>query len=107
MKTRLILLALIAAQKARINRLEARLRHETLERKAAIAMTKAQQTQAQITYQRNQTLQQEGAVSNQELDLAQEKLDMISLYALYFVVNKEYEGGINGFERSLLLIKER
>ena len=30
-----------------------------------------------------------------------------SLYALYFVVNKEYEGGINGFDRSKLLIKER
>lgn len=66
----------IAAQKARISRLEAQLRNETLERKAAIASTKAQLKQAQLTYQRNLTLQQEGAVSRQELDLAKEQLDM-------------------------------
>lgn len=32
---------------------------------------------------------------------------LYSLYALHFVVNKEYEGGINWFPRSKLLIKER
>ena len=72
----------IAAQKSRINRLEAQLHHQTLERKAAITSTKAQLKQAQITYQRNQTLQQEGAVSNQELDLAKEKLDMMQAVLL-------------------------
>ena len=67
----------IAAQKASIARLEAQLRNETLERKAAIASAMAQQKQAQLTYQRNRTLQQEGAVSLQELDLAKEQLDMM------------------------------
>ncbi|MDJ0691409.1 MAG: hypothetical protein QNJ41_23250 [Xenococcaceae cyanobacterium MO_188.B32] len=46
----------IAAQKAIINRLEAQLRNQTIERKAAIASANAQLKQAQLTYQRNQTL---------------------------------------------------
>ena len=67
----------ISAQKASIARLEAQLRNETLERKAAIASAKAQQKQAKLTYQRNQILQQEGAVNRQELDLAKEQLDIM------------------------------
>ena len=72
----------ISAQKAIITRLEARLHHEILERKASSANANAQLKQAQVTYQRNQTLQQEGAVSNQELDLAREKLDMMQALVL-------------------------
>ncbi len=72
----------IGAQKAKINRLEAQLRNQSLERKAAIASVKAQLKQAQLTYQRNQSLQQQGAVSKQELDLAKEQLDMMQAVLL-------------------------
>ena len=66
----------LAAQRANISRLEAQLRNETLERQAAIASTKAQLRQAQLNYDRNKSLQQQGAVSVQILDEAQEGLDM-------------------------------
>ena len=66
----------LAAQRANISRLEAQLRNETLERQAAIASTKAQLRQAQLNYDRNKSLQQQGAVSVQVLDEAQEGLDM-------------------------------
>ncbi len=66
----------IAAQKANIARLESQLRHETVERQAAIASAEAQLRQAQLTYGRNQTLQQQGAVSTETFDRAKEQLDM-------------------------------
>ena len=66
----------LAAQRANISRLESQLRNETVEREAAIASAEAQLRQAQLTYDRNQSLQQQGAVTQQALDEAQEALDM-------------------------------
>ena len=66
----------LAAQRANISRLEAQLRNETLERQAAIASAKAQLRQAQLNYERNKSLQQQGAVSVQVFDEAREGLDM-------------------------------
>ena len=66
----------LAAQRANISRLESQLRNETVEREAAIASAEAQLKQAQLTYDRNQSLQQQGAVTQQALDEAQEALDM-------------------------------
>ncbi|MEL6493964.1 MAG: HlyD family efflux transporter periplasmic adaptor subunit [Cyanobacteria bacterium J06623_7] len=66
----------LAAQRANISRLQARLRNESLERQAAIASTEARLRQAQIDYERQKTLQQQGAVSRQALDQAQEGLDL-------------------------------
>lgn len=65
----------IAAQRANIARFEAQLRNETAERQAAIASSEAELRQAQLTYQRNQGLQQSGAVSIQTLDQAQQEFD--------------------------------
>jgi HlyD family secretion protein len=69
-------LADLSAQKANITRLESQLRYETAERNAAIAFTEAQLKQSRLTYQRNQTLQQQGAVSQQTLDEALERLEL-------------------------------
>jgi HlyD family secretion protein len=69
-------LADLSAQKANIARLESQLRYETAERKAAIAFTEAQLKKSRLTYQRNQTLQQQGAVSQQTLDEALEQLEL-------------------------------
>ena len=66
----------LAAQRANISRLESQLRNETVEKEAAIASAEAQLRQAQLTYDRNQTLQQQGAVSQQAFDEAKEALDM-------------------------------
>ena len=66
----------LAAQRANISRLESQLRNETVEREAAIASAEAQLRQAQLTYDRNRSLQQQGAVTQQALDEAQEALDM-------------------------------
>ena len=66
----------LAAQKANISRLESQLRNETQEKKAAIASATAQLRQAQITFERNQTLRDQGAVSQQTLDQVREQLDM-------------------------------
>ena len=66
----------LAAQRANISRLEAQLRNESLERQAAIASAKAQLRQAQLNYDRNKSLQQQGAVSVQVSDEALERLDM-------------------------------
>jgi len=68
--------AAIAAQQANISRLESQLRNETAERQAAIASAKAQFRQAQLTFNRNQSLQQQGAVSTQAFDQTKEGLDM-------------------------------
>ena len=66
----------LAAQRANISRLESQLRNETAEKQAAIASSKAQVRQAQLTYDRNQSLSQEGAVSTEAFDQAKEQLDM-------------------------------
>ena len=66
----------LAAQRANISRLESQLQNETVERQAAIASAEAQLKQAQLTYNRNQTLQQQGAVTKQAFDRAKEGLDM-------------------------------
>lgn len=65
----------IAAQRANIARFEAQLRNETAERQAAIASSEAELRQAQLTYQRNQGLQQQGAVSLENLDQAQQEFE--------------------------------
>ena len=66
----------LAAQRANISRLESQLRNETAEKQAAIASAEAQLKQANLTYDRNQTLQQQGAVSTETFDRAREQLDM-------------------------------
>ena len=66
----------LAAQRANISRLESQLRNETVEREAAIASAEAQLRQAQLNYDRNSNLQQQGAVTQQALDEAREALDM-------------------------------
>lgn len=66
----------LAAQRANISRLESQLRNEKVEKEAAIASAQAQLKQAEITYERNQSLQQQGAVTEQALDEAREALDM-------------------------------
>ena len=66
----------MAAQRANISRLESQLRNETVERKAAIASAKAQLKQAQLNYDRNSNLQQQGAVTKQALYEAREALDI-------------------------------
>jgi HlyD family secretion protein len=66
----------IAAQQANISRLESQLRNEAAERQAAIASAKAQLKQAQLTFDRNQSLQRQGAVSTQTFDRTKEGLDM-------------------------------
>ena len=66
----------LAAQRANISRLESQLRNETLEKEAAIASAEAQLRQANLTYERNKSLQKDGAVSQQAFDEALEKLDM-------------------------------
>lgn len=66
----------LAAQQANISRLEAQLRNETAEREAAIASAQAELRQAKLTYQRNRALQQQGAVSLEDLDQAREQFEM-------------------------------
>ena len=67
----------LAAQQANISRLKSQLRNETAERQAAIASAEAQSRQAQLTYERNQTLEQQGAVSTEAFDQTKEQLDMM------------------------------
>ncbi len=65
----------IAAQRAAITELEARLRTETKQRQATIAQAQATIRNTQLQYQRYVTLAQEGAIKRSELDDAQEKFD--------------------------------
>ncbi|MBD2070439.1 HlyD family efflux transporter periplasmic adaptor subunit [Leptolyngbya sp. FACHB-671] len=65
----------IAAQRANIARLEAQLRTEADERRAAIASAEAELRRAELNYRRNQSLQQEGAASIEELELAREEFE--------------------------------
>ena len=63
----------IAAQRANISRLQAQLRTETAVRKAAIASAEATLRQAETNYQRRVSLENEGAISSEEKDLAKEQ----------------------------------
>ena len=65
----------IAAQRANISRLQAQLRTETAVRKAAIASAEATLRQAETNYQRRVSLENEGAISSEEKDLAKEQLE--------------------------------
>ena len=64
----------IAAQEANIERLKAQLRYETIERQAAINSVQAELKQTQLTYERNESLLEDGAISQEELDRAREQL---------------------------------
>jgi HlyD family secretion protein len=66
----------ITAQQANIARLEAQLRTETDEKQATVARAEAQLRNAEINYQRYQTLQQEGAESISNLDDRREAFEM-------------------------------
>ncbi|BAT53534.1 hypothetical protein NOS3756_24950 [Nostoc sp. NIES-3756] len=65
----------IVAQKAAIAELAARLRTQTKQRQATIAQAEATMRNAQIKYQRYQTLAAEGVIKSSELDDAQEQFD--------------------------------
>ncbi|NJM69972.1 MAG: HlyD family efflux transporter periplasmic adaptor subunit [Scytonema sp. RU_4_4] len=65
----------IAAQRAAIAELEARLRSETKQREAAIAQVEATLRNAKLKYQRNLALSKEGAISTSDLDNTQEEFD--------------------------------
>ena len=65
-------LAEIEAQKSSIARLKAQLRTEKIERKAEIADAQAELRNAEINFNRYQTLYQQGAVSKSALDDRQE-----------------------------------
>jgi HlyD family secretion protein len=65
----------IAAQRATIAELEARLQTETKQKQAAIAEAQATLRNAQLKYQRNLTLVEQGAISRSNLDDALEEFD--------------------------------
>ena len=65
----------ISAQEANISRLEAQLRHESIEREAAIASAAAEFRQAEQTFQRNVSLAEAGAISRDELGKVREDLE--------------------------------
>ncbi|MEL6929122.1 MAG: HlyD family efflux transporter periplasmic adaptor subunit [Cyanobacteria bacterium J06600_6] len=66
----------LAAQQANISRLKSQLRNETLEKQAAIASSKARLRQAKLNFERNESLEQQGAVSVQAFDQAREEFEM-------------------------------
>lgn len=65
----------IAAQKAIIARTRAQASTETVEKKAAVARAEAELRNAEISYQRYQNLQQQGAVRTSDLDDKREKFE--------------------------------
>ena len=65
----------IAAQKAIIARTRAQASTETVEKKAAIARAEAELRNAEISYQRYQNLQQQGAVKTSDLDDKRENFE--------------------------------
>ena len=65
----------IEAQKANIARLQAQLRNESIERAAEITDAQAELKNAEINFNRYQTLYQDGAVSRSALDDRQELFD--------------------------------
>ncbi|MEO1396386.1 MAG: HlyD family efflux transporter periplasmic adaptor subunit [Cyanobacteria bacterium J06634_5] len=66
----------IAAKRAAIAELEAQQQNQTLEHQAAILSAEAELRQAQLTQERNLTLVQEGALSQDQLDQSTETLAM-------------------------------
>jgi HlyD family secretion protein len=64
----------LAAQQATIARLQAQLRTETAQRRAAVVSARATLRNAELTYQRRLGLQREGAISQADLDAAQREL---------------------------------
>ncbi|MEO1447805.1 MAG: HlyD family efflux transporter periplasmic adaptor subunit, partial [Cyanobacteria bacterium J06635_11] len=65
----------IAAQRAAINRIEAQLRNETIERQAAISRAEAELRNAKQNYDRYEQLHQQGAVETAVLDDRQETFE--------------------------------
>ena len=65
----------IEAQKANIARLKAQFRNESIEREAEIVDARAELKNAEINYNRYQTLYRDGAVSKSDLDDRQELYD--------------------------------
>jgi HlyD family secretion protein len=65
----------IAAQRAVIAEANAKIQTETPQRQAAIAEARATLHNAELTYQRNQSLVQEGALKQSDLDDAREALE--------------------------------
>ena len=63
----------IAAQQAIIDRLETQLQYETLEKQATLASVQAELEQARLSYKRKQSLLGDGAISQDELDRAEEQ----------------------------------
>jgi HlyD family secretion protein len=66
--------AQIEAQKSVITRLEAQLITQTAQRKAAIASAEATLNNAKLTYQRRLSLNKQGAIKLEDLDMAQRDL---------------------------------
>jgi HlyD family secretion protein len=66
----------MAAQEANIAQLEAKLRTETAEKKAALVRSESELRNDQITYKRYQTLSQEGAVNTSTLDDKRKNLEI-------------------------------
>jgi HlyD family secretion protein len=64
----------LAGQRAIITRLQAQLRTETRQRQAAVISAKATLRNAELTFQRRQALVKEGAISQADLDTAQQEL---------------------------------
>lgn len=64
----------IAVRQAAISELEAQQRNQTLERQAVITSAEAELRQAQITQERNRSLVQAGALSQDQLDQSTETL---------------------------------
>lgn len=68
--------AQIEAQKSVITRLEAQLITQTAQRKAALASAEATLNNAKLTYQRRLSLNREGAIKLEDLDIAKRDLAM-------------------------------
>ncbi|MEM8718492.1 MAG: HlyD family efflux transporter periplasmic adaptor subunit [Cyanobacteria bacterium P01_G01_bin.39] len=66
----------IAAQEAVIARLQAQLEYESRAKQAIINGVEAELAQAELSYQRKDALQKQGAISQEESDRAREQLDV-------------------------------
>ncbi|MDJ0707811.1 MAG: HlyD family efflux transporter periplasmic adaptor subunit [Leptolyngbyaceae cyanobacterium MO_188.B28] len=88
----------IAAQQAVINQLEAQLRTETAERKAAIARAQAELRNAEQNYRRYEQLHQRGAIETLELD------DRRKVFEMAQATSNEAEAHL---ENTVLTLQER
>ncbi|MEO1341989.1 MAG: HlyD family efflux transporter periplasmic adaptor subunit, partial [Cyanobacteria bacterium J06635_13] len=66
----------IAAQEAVIDGLKAQLRYETKAKKAALNSVRAELSQNKLSFDRKNSLQRQGAISQEEADLAREQLEV-------------------------------